>query len=270
VRRQFSSTAGDEVKKKIGIIGGGVAGLQMARSCKVHGFDVVVFDKGSDVGGVWRENYHSLELQVPKELFEFPGYPDDFIQRGVHSTRAEVHDYCCRFAEYFKLTPLVKLNAKVESLTRRPDGKAGWVLHVLEPQQRKTRVSVDYAVVATGMYNLPWLPTFEGAGDFKGSVIHASNFLDRDTLAGGKKVVVVGSGKSAADIVCECSSVAYQTTLLYRRAHWGTPRNIAGLVPFKCVFANRQISASNQLSDLVSLVPARAGSFSCRGSGSSW
>ena len=62
--------------KKVGIIGAGVAGLQLAeRLTKVDGIAVTIFEASSKVGGVWSSNYADFGLQVPKELYEFPSFP---------------------------------------------------------------------------------------------------------------------------------------------------------------------------------------------------
>ncbi len=63
-RRAFSTSNDFSHVKSVGIIGAGVAGLQMARACKNHGFECRVFEKAPDVGGLWRENYHSFGIQV--------------------------------------------------------------------------------------------------------------------------------------------------------------------------------------------------------------
>jgi dimethylaniline monooxygenase (N-oxide forming) len=52
--------------------------------------------------------------------------------------------------------------------------------------------------------------------------------------------VVVGGAKSAVDCAVEASRQgAAQVTMLQRRAHWPTPREIAGLLPFQYVFLSR-------------------------------
>ncbi len=62
--RYFSSWVSFSHVKSVGIIGAGVAGLQMARVCKELGLECRVFEKAPDVGGLWRENYHSFGIQV--------------------------------------------------------------------------------------------------------------------------------------------------------------------------------------------------------------
>ena len=48
--------AGDKLRRpKIAIIGAGITGITSAAHCVGHGFDVVIFEAGSeqDVGGIW-------------------------------------------------------------------------------------------------------------------------------------------------------------------------------------------------------------------------
>jgi cation diffusion facilitator CzcD-associated flavoprotein CzcO len=54
--------------KKVGVIGGGVSGIQMARSLAAAGIECKVFDKAPSPGGLWRENYSGYGLQVMKQV----------------------------------------------------------------------------------------------------------------------------------------------------------------------------------------------------------
>ena len=47
----------------------------------------------------------------------------------------------------------------------------------------------------------------------------------------GKKVVIIGGGKSAHDVALVTSSVAASTTLLARRGHWMAPQIVLGERP---------------------------------------
>jgi len=63
--------------------------------------------------------------------------------------------------------------------------------------------------------------------------MHSFDFREPSQVL-GKKVVVVGAGKSAIDAAVECArSGAEEVTLLSRQPHWPTPRKIAHLVPFQ-------------------------------------
>jgi cation diffusion facilitator CzcD-associated flavoprotein CzcO len=58
---------------RIGIVGAGVAGLATAVTLKDEGFhDLTIFEKGTDVGGVWHWNrYPGLACDVPAHLHQF-------------------------------------------------------------------------------------------------------------------------------------------------------------------------------------------------------
>lgn len=60
---------------KICIVGAGVAGVQVADVLTENGHDCHIFEREASVGGVWRRNYVGYALQVPMELYEFPGMP---------------------------------------------------------------------------------------------------------------------------------------------------------------------------------------------------
>jgi len=79
----------------------------------------------------------------------------------------------------------------------------------------------------------PHLPLARGAKNFKGEILHSCTFTDR-AVAAGKRVVVVGGGKSAIDnAVSAAKAEGTHVTHLYRSAHWPVPRLLANLVPFK-------------------------------------
>ena len=86
------------------------------------------------------------------------------------------------------------------------------------------------------------MPIYENAEEFKaggGRLIHSAEHLDPSIVV-GKKVVVIGCGKSAHDIVLHSSKGgATSSTLLYRTAHWGLPRLLFGFIPFHLIFCSR-------------------------------
>lgn len=227
--------------KTVGIVGAGVAGLQMARACLAHGLKVVVFDRAPKVGGLWQANYHSYGVQVPKQFYEFPDYPFDAVQWGDYSTGAQTQAYIEGFAKHFNLTQHIFLQHEITAIEPRTDGKKGYVFRFKNATGAVGAEVVDFAVVSTGMYsqvkNLPDWATNKGS--FTGQIIHSSQYLDQ-SIAKGKKVLVIGCGKSGIDIAVDTSLVSKEPpVLLFRNAHWSTPRYIAGLIPFQYVFLSR-------------------------------
>ncbi|KAG2431860.1 hypothetical protein HXX76_009353 [Chlamydomonas incerta] len=102
----------------------------------------------------------------------------------------------------------------------------------------------DVVVMATGMYFSPYVPFVPGLPAFKGTVLHARDFRTVEPLQ-GKRVLVLGAGKSAHDCsVLAASEAAHATsvTTLFRQAHWPLPREIFG-VPFHKIVYTRFTAA---------------------------
>jgi len=55
------------VSKKIAVVGGGVAGMEAARTAKLRGFDVTIYEKSDQLGGVLiPAGAHSFKVELPK------------------------------------------------------------------------------------------------------------------------------------------------------------------------------------------------------------
>ena len=71
-------------------------------------------------------------------------------------------------------------------------------------------------------------PCFHGR-----EILHSCTFTDRKQ-ATGKKVIVIGGGKSAIDnVVSAAKESSEPPTLVCRNWHWPVPRLLLNLVPFK-------------------------------------
>jgi dimethylaniline monooxygenase (N-oxide forming) len=228
--------SGNGQSPTVGVIGGGVSGLQVIRALQAKGFKVKAFERDSNIGGVWKENYHNFGVQVPKQLYEFLDFPFN-LPWGQYPTGPETQKYIEDYADHFKLRDSLVLGSKVQSVKRSGDK---WIFSITR-QGRTTQEQFDYCVVSTGLYskhnkNLPLAPD---SGKFKGKIMHSSDFTNSQ-FAAGKKVVVIGGGKSAIDCALEASKVpGAKVTLLSRQPHWPTPRKIADLIPFQYVFLSR-------------------------------
>ncbi|MGE3771914.1 MAG: flavin-containing monooxygenase [Gammaproteobacteria bacterium] len=225
--------------RRIGIIGAGVAGLATAKTLVACGHDCVIFERGTRLGGVWAAGYSNFGLQVQRELYEFPDFPHA-PETPDFTPGEQVQQYLERYARHFDVWPRIHFGTRVSSLRR--DEKSGWVL-TLESAGTFREERFDFVVVCTGLFSSrPHLPAFPGQAQFRGALMHISSLADRSPLA-GKRVAVVGFGKSASDAALEAAAVAAQTTLIFRDVHWPVPTRLLGLLPFKWAMLNRLTSA---------------------------
>lgn len=124
------------------------------------------------------------------------------------------------------------------------NGDGSWIVKTKTTDGKEEYNHFDKLVVATGLYSSdkPSLPAWATGGTvaaFNGEILHSSKARKAEQVA-GKKVIVVGNGKSAVDLaVASTNAGADNVTLLSRNAHWPTPRLIADLIPFQYVFLSR-------------------------------
>jgi len=229
-------------RRRIGIIGAGVAGLATARALLADGFDCVVFERADRLGGVWADGYSGFGVQVQKELYEFPDWPlppetPDFTPGPVFQRYLE------DFADHFDVRRHIRLSTRVVGVEPIDGGRSGWRIDCKGEDDAGASERFDGLVVATGLYSSkPHIPAFPGRSDFKGEVIHNSQLKSRDRLA-GRRVAVIGFGKSATDAALEARAVSVSVHLVFRRLHWPVPRKLAGVVPFKWGMLNRMTAA---------------------------
>lgn len=101
--------------KTIGIIGAGVSGLAAGRLLNHAGFDVEIFEKGGQVGGVWTSGYHTFGLQTPKSLYEIPDYPMPDSYPRVPSGE-ELQAYFENYAKDFNIYDKILFSVEINSL----------------------------------------------------------------------------------------------------------------------------------------------------------
>ena len=153
--------------------------------------------------------FPAVGLQVPRELYEFPGYPyPDAKMKEIVGKRfgkfpqgPEVAEYIRMFADDMELQQLISFQTSVTRLEPIA-GSDGWAVHHGKQGEAEVVEQFDFVVVATGMYSASnaHLPSAEGVDRFQGKVMHSCQFTDA-SVCQGKNVVVVGGGKSSIDCV---------------------------------------------------------------------
>jgi dimethylaniline monooxygenase (N-oxide forming) len=231
---------------RVAIVGAGFAGLGTARMLLRSGFDVTVFDRAPDLGGVWSRTrrYPGLRTQNDKGTYAFSELP---MPRHYPEwpEGEQVQRYLESYAAIFGLGPAIRLNTEVVSaeLTTHSPGVVSWTLTVrplVNPESTQT-LTFDHLVVANGTFSEPVVPVFPGRTDFTaaGGRICAPSDFRRIEDARDRDVLVVGYGKSACDLAVPVSEVATSTTVVARRLLWKVPRRIGGALNYKYLLLTR-------------------------------
>lgn len=223
------------LKQKITIIGAGLSGLVTAKTLLEYGYEVQVFEKENEIGGVWAScrHYPGLTTQNTRDTYAF----SDFPMPGHYPefpTGTQMLEYLKNYAITFGLTKYISTCHEVLSadLNYNTDSdKHYWQLKIKSLAEEPFTVITDYLIVCNGTFSTPFIPDAPGIVKFInnfGRISHSSNLKETESLT-GKKVVVVGYGKSACDLAVAVAENAAEITLLYRQAKWKVPKKIRGI-----------------------------------------
>ena len=198
---------------RIAIIGAGFGGIGAAVALRRAGYaDVTVFEKGADVGGVWRENtYPGAACDVPSHLYSFSFAPRaDWSRR--FAPQAEILDYLRGVADRYGVRPLIRFGTEVTAADF-DDATCRWTLTLADG----STFAADAVVAACGQLSRPAVPDLPGLADFRGTLFHSARW-DAGADLRGRRVAVIGTGASAIQFVPQIAPLAARLTLFQRQA----------------------------------------------------
>jgi putative flavoprotein involved in K+ transport len=176
------------------VLGGSQAGLAMAWHLQRQGLRFVVLEAGPEVGHVWRSRWDSLKLFTPAQYDALPGmaFP---APADTYPTKDPVADYLKAYAAAFNLP--VRLNARVTRLSKTGDD--------FEVQTADATFRARQVVVATGPFQVPFVPPPAGKLDPAVAQLHSADYRNPQALPAGR-VLVVGGGNSGFQIAEELAA----------------------------------------------------------------
>ena len=189
--------------KRVAVIGAGACGLANAKYLLACGFDVTVFEIGSQIGGMWcyqNDNgrssaYRTLHINTSRGVTRFSDLPFDEATQPFPD-HFDMHRYLVGYAEHFALAPHIRFNTTVRQL--RPAFDPATEAPRWEVELGDGAVEIfDAVIVASGHLTKPLeVPAFQS---FAGTYLHSHHYREPDPYV-GKRVCVVGVGNSACDI----------------------------------------------------------------------
>ncbi len=204
---------------RIGIIGSGFGGLAAAIELKKRGHDdIVILEKGDDIGGTWRDNtYPGAACDVPSPFYSFSFEPNANWPRRF-SQQPAILDYIRAVADKYDVRRHIRLGVEVEAATY--DDAAGTWDVVLSTGERET---FDVFVSAVGQLSRPGFAPIPGRESFEGPSFHSAEWR-HDVDLTGKRVAVIGTGASAIQFVPAIQPEVGRMTVFQRTPPYIIPR----------------------------------------------
>jgi putative flavoprotein involved in K+ transport len=176
------------------VVGGGQAGLAMARHLRRQGMRFLVLEAGPEVGHVWRARWDSLKLFTPAQYSSLPGMPFP-APADTYPAKEPVADYLQAYATAFHLP--VTLNARVTDLRRAGE--------IFEVRAGDAVYRARQVVVATGPFQVPFTPPAARKLDPSVAQVHSAAYSNLQAVPDGP-VLVVGGGNSGLQIAEELAA----------------------------------------------------------------
>jgi len=200
------------------IVGSGFAGLGAAIELAQAGHqDFVVIERGSEVGGTWRDNtYPGAACDVPSHLYSYSFELNPEWTRSF-SQQTEIQSYLCRVARKHKVLDRHVFDCEMESARWNP-ATARW-----DVTTSRGDYTARTVISAVGALCEPALPDIAGIETFAGQVFHSAQW-NHDADLTGKRVAVIGTGASAIQIVPAIAAQVGRMDVYQRTAPWILPR----------------------------------------------
>lgn len=191
------------------VIGGGQAGLAtgfyLRRAGLTPGEDFVILDASDQPGGAWAKMWPTLRTFSPSQHSSLPGWMmPPWTGDDGYPLAAHVVDYLTQYEERYQLA--LRRPVRISSVRY---GDRGRLLVATDQGDWLA----DHVISATGTWSRPFIPRYPG--EFAGRQLHTAQYRQASDFA-GQRVMIVGGGNSAAQILAEVSEVAGTT--------WVTPR----------------------------------------------
>ncbi|MCP3011955.1 NAD(P)-binding domain-containing protein [Nocardiopsis dassonvillei] len=247
------------------VVGGGQAGLAAGYFLRRAGLDFAVLDAGEGPGGSWTEYWNSLRLFSPAEHSMLPGWWMPAEEGREYPSARHVARYLAEYERRYELP--VHRPVRVEAVEReggalrvlareergrpsrtprsvaerpvdgggRREGEPGGGRPPATPHSPARRPPLvswraRRVISATGTWRAPHVPDVAGRELFAGRQLHTVDYRGPEEFA-GQRVVVVGGGNSAAQILAELSGAA-ETTWVTTRPPRFLPDDLDGRALF--------------------------------------
>ncbi|KAL8252949.1 hypothetical protein R6Q59_036642 [Mikania micrantha] len=219
------------------IVGAGPAGLSTAASLHQLSIPYIILERDDCIASLFNKKaYDRFHLQLAKQFCQLPYMPFP-ANYPTYVSRTDFLKYLDDYASHFKITPEFRNNVQVAKYDE--DVKKWTVEAAVEGGVRCYRGR--FLVVATGVNSDAFIPEVDGLSEFRGEVIHSTEYKSGEGYE-KKKVLVVGAGNSGMEIALDLANHGAKASMVARSpihisSRWaiGFGLSLFGFIPLHLV-----------------------------------
>ncbi|KAM9974736.1 hypothetical protein ACTFIW_008200 [Dictyostelium discoideum] len=211
--------------KKVAVIGAGPSGIVSAKTALECGFDVVLFEKNDNIGGVWSIGESGKAWDNMKTHISYVSMSySDFLwevqtEKPFHPTKHQMFQYLYDYSKHFKVLENTRLNTNVIRISEIcENNKKQWLIKSNNIKENGEKTDIieeiyDFVIISTGMFSKKRDIDINDKlkNKFNGKVWSSDEFKDPNSFI-DKRVLVVGGFSSAIEI---SSAIAEKAKMVY-------------------------------------------------------
>ena len=209
------------------IVGAGISGVAAGRHLNQQCPDLsyVMLETQESYGGTWlTHKYPGIRSDSDLHTFGYSFKP--WVGPPI-ATAEEIRKYMGEVIEENDLARRIRYRHRIDAASwSTPDKK--WIVDVTQLEtDKKLQFTCNFLWMCQGYYRHSegYTPDWPGMADFKGSIVHPQTW-DPEFDYSGMRVVVIGSGATAATVVPNMVDKAAHVTMLQRSpTYFRTGRN---------------------------------------------
>ncbi|XP_035834502.1 probable indole-3-pyruvate monooxygenase YUCCA10 isoform X1 [Helianthus annuus] len=194
------------------IVGAGPSGLATAACLHKLSIPYIILEREDCIASLFnKKTYNRLHLHLVKSFCQLPHlpFPASF---PTYAPIAQFLEYLDDYASCFKINPRFCNRVK---FAKYEEDEEKWKVEAEVDGGGVKRYEGRFLVVATGETSDVFIPEVDGLSDFKGEVIHSTEYKSGKGYE-NKKVLVVGAGNSGMEIALDLSNYGAKTSIVVR------------------------------------------------------
>ena len=203
-----------------------------------------ILERRESLGGTW-DFFKYPGIRSDSDMYTFGYSFRPWTARKMIAPKEDILTYLWNVVHEFDLEKHIRFNMEVSDATFSSD-RGTWYVDC----KNGKRYSCSFLFMCTGYYKYDkgYTPDFEGMSTFRGRVVHPQAWDLETSDYEGKRIVVIGSGATAATLIPALAEKAKFVTMLQRSPGYyaarpsetsGVSKFLNGISPYLGHWLNR-------------------------------